>query len=70
MPTSLPPEIQMTALYTELLEFCDWDEMAAEELIVRSLSGEEIDDRVQQIVTLLGQIIKRSRDPKIQVAES
>jgi len=60
----------MTALYTELLEFCDWDEIAAEELIVRSLSGEEIDDRVQQIVTLLGQIIKRSKDPKIQVAES
>ncbi len=60
----------MTALYTELLEFCDWDETAAEELIVRSLSGEEIDDRVQQIVTLLGQIIKRSKDPKIQVAES
>lgn len=70
MPSSLPPEIQMTALYTELLEFCDWDEKAAEELIVRSISGEEIDDRVQHIVTLLGQIIKRSKDPKIQVAES
>jgi hypothetical protein len=60
----------MTALYTELLEFCDWDEAAAEELIVRSLSGEEIDDRVQHIVTLLGQIIKRSKSPKMQIAES
>ena len=60
----------MTALYTELLEFCDWDEKAAEELIVRCLSGEEIDDRVQHIVTLLGNIIKISRNEKIVPAES
>jgi len=29
----LPPEIRMTSMWTELLEYCDWDEEAAALLI-------------------------------------
>jgi hypothetical protein len=29
----LPPELRMTSMWTELLEYCDWDEEAAALLI-------------------------------------
>jgi hypothetical protein len=67
---NLPPEILTSALYTELLESCDWDEAEAEELILRVLAGEEVDERIQQIVDTLGKLISIEKRPKIEVAES
>ena len=67
---NLPPEILTSALYTELLESCDWDEAEAEALIRRALSGEEVDERIQQIVDTLGKLISIEKRPKIEVAES
>lgn len=29
----LPPDLRMTSMWTELLEYCDWDEEAASLLI-------------------------------------
>lgn len=29
----LPPDLRMTAMWTELLEYCEWDEEAAELMI-------------------------------------
>ena len=66
----LPPEILETALYTELLESCDWDEELAEATIHAALRGEIVDGRIQQIVDTLGKMIKVQRKPKLTPAES
>ena len=66
----LPPEILETALYTELLESCDWDEELAEATIHAALRGEIVDGRIQQIVDTLGKMIKVQRKPRLTPAES
>ena len=66
----LPPEILQTALYTELLESCDWDEELAEATIHAALRGEIIDGRIQQIVDTLGKMIKTERKSRLTPAES
>jgi len=66
----LPPEILQTALYTELLESCDWDEELAEATIHAALRGEIVDGRIQQIVDTLGKIIRIDRKSRLTPAES
>ena len=54
----LPPEIRMTSMWTELLEYCDWDEEAAALLIeqVRHDIPPKPSENIRQLVINMMQI--------------
>jgi hypothetical protein len=67
----LPPEIRMTSMWTELLEYCDWDEEAVALLIeqVRHDIPPKPAENIRQLVIDMMQIALKE-DTAVQIAES
>lgn len=69
----LPRELKMTSMWTELVEYCDWDEEAAALLIEQIRHGlpphppKNIKDIVKSLITIAEQLEKQDN---VKIAEA
>lgn len=62
----LPPELRMTSMWTELLEYCDWDEEAAA-LLIEQVRYDMKPRPPAKIKKLINQMISIALRPEKQI---